>query len=221
MSLGFIELGNGKITSNYIISDFKYAFEEYSTARKNFERIKGNTLICLKEMPLNASDDLHTFATHKSFQIMSLECRKAIAYLGEIKYPVVSNKSKGESKILRREMKKISGKLEPYIEKNYILAIDSFEDGHVLGASLIASRLIEYYLDKLKGNNIEEQIQSLREKMRSDKKRQDIRDFEQNLIKSSKFARNLFSHNIHAIPEPEEALSLLSNCISLIKIMSE
>ena len=218
MSLGFIEMSSAKINIKSPINDFRYVFEEYSTARTNFENAKDNKTFCLKEIPLNASDSFNTFQVHRSFYIMAMECRKALAYLGEIKSPLISNESKSELKSLREEINKISSKLEPYIEKNYIFAIDSFEDGHILGASLIVSRLIEYYLDKLKGENIEEKIQSLREKTRSDKKR-DIRDFEQNLIKSSKFARNILSHNIQAIPEPEESLSLLSNCISLIKIM--
>lgn len=202
-------------------NDYKNVFEEYDEARKIFENNKGTAILSLKEFPFNCPESFETYEVYRILYSLSGECSKAIAYLENTKSPLISEESKGELKSLRQEIEKISIKLEPNIEKNYIFAIDSFEDGHVLGASLIASRLIEYYLDKLKGNGIEEQIQSIRSKMRSDKKRQDVRDLEQNLIKSSKFARNLLSHNIHAIPEPEESLSLLSNCISLIKIMIE
>jgi hypothetical protein len=214
------------------IEDVFYVCGEYSTAREYFETLKGNMPFSLKEISLKANmANLPTNAimnpqivrihTRRTLRTIAYESKKAIAYLEEIKSPLISNESISELKSLREEIKKISSKLNPDIEKNYIFAIDSFEDGHLLGASLIASRVIEYYLDKLKGNDIEEQIQSIRSKIKFDKKRQDVRDLEQNLIKSSKFARNLLSHNIQAIPEPEESLSLLSNCISLIKIMVE
>lgn len=219
MALTFGEAIEAK-TASFDEHDYAYLFNEYSAAKKRFEVLKGNLPFCLKEISF-IPERTDAYGFRRNLYTMAMESRKAIAYLSEIKPPLISKESKSELKSLREEIEKISGKLEPYIEQNYIFAIDSFEDGHVLGASLIASRLIEYYLDKLNGENINEKIQSLRLKMRSDKKRQNVSDSEQSLIRSSKSARNILSHNIHAIPEPEESLSLLSNCISLIKMMME
>ncbi len=184
---------------NFDVYDYTYLFEEYSSAVNRFEALKGNTPFCLKKISINP-ESMDTYGLRRNLYTMAIESKKAKAYLKGIKNPLISTTSKGELKSLRQQIEKISIKLEPNIEKNYILAIDSFEDGHVLGASLIASRLIEYYLDKLKGKDIEAQILSIRSKIRSYKEREDVRDLEQNMIKSSKFARNLLSHNIQAIP---------------------
>ncbi len=198
--------------------DYKYLVDEYSAAKKSFESLKDNTPFCLKEISyIPERKDIN--GLRRNLYTMALESRKAKAYLREIKSPLISNESKSELKSLREEIEKISSKLEPYIKQNYILAIDSFEDEHILGAALIASRIIDYYLAQLEGKDIDAKIVSIRSKIKSRKKREDIRDFEQNLIKSSKFARNLLSHNISAIPESDESLSLLSNCVGLMKIM--
>lgn len=215
------EVIDGTRNTSFDIQDYKNVFEEYDNARKIFEDHKVTEKFSLKEIPFQVPKQWRTYGVRRTLYQLANECDKAIEYLESIKYPSVSGESKGELKSLREEINKNTGKIEPYIEKNYIYAIDSFEDGHVLGAALIASRIIEYYLDSLEGDNIEKQIQSLRLKIKSEKERKDIRDFEQNMIKASKFARNLLSHNITAIPEPEESLSLLSNCLSLIKIMGE
>lgn len=212
---------DGTRNSKFDINDYKNVFEEYDDARKVFEEHKGTKKFSLKKIPFQVPQKWRTYGVRRTLYQMVIECEKAIAYLESTKYPSISGESKGELKSLREEIKKNTRKIEPYIEKNYFFAIDSFEDGHVLGAALIASRIIEYYLDSLEGENIDEKIQSLRSKIKSEKERKDVRDFEQNMIKASKFARNILSHNITAIPEPEESLSLLTNCLSLIKIMDD
>jgi hypothetical protein len=94
--------------------------------------------------------------------------------------------------------------------------IREYEKGHYLASALISSRVIIYSLDKIPGKTDEEKVKRLRSKGKIEKNRKDL---EQQFLKASKKARNFFSHDIKVFASPEEALSLLSDSIRIVKLV--
>jgi len=116
---------------------------------------------------------------------------------------------------LKKEVTKVCENLDINFEKNLEKSITLSECGHFLGSALITSRVIDYILDKIKGNDINEKIKTLIElgvlKKDDDKTKEQI-------IKASKKSRNYLNHRIDTFAEPSEALSLLGDCVILLKI---
>jgi hypothetical protein len=95
------------------------------------------------------------------------------------------------------------------LHKHLIKAIDEYELGHYLAAALIAGKSVAYVISKLEGQTDEEKVENLVRKKLLDPK------LRENFLKGSRKARNLYTHDLGAVPEPQEVLSALSDAIDI------
>ena len=106
--------------------------------------------------------------------------------------------------------------------KHLVKAIDEYENGHYLASALISGKVVQYIYDKLCSmfNALEKTESGRRCKIESVasqivKLLGIERKYLKELVETSKLARNYFTHDINAIPEPHEALRLLSGACDL------
>lgn len=143
------------------------------------------------------------------------ECDKALGVLQKLASLPLTPEVIDKLTSLRQELEKIS--IDINYEKNLKEAIKEYEQGHYLASALISSRVIIYSLNKIPGKTDEEKLNFLAEKGKIEAGRGDLR---KQFIKASKEARNFFSHDIKIFATPEEALSLLSDCVRIVKLVS-
>lgn len=117
---------------------------------------------------------------------------------------------------LREELKKLEDKLEDGVNNDLNEAINEMEQGHFLAASMIASRVICYILNKIPSENDEEKTSKLINLGIIEKERKDERE---NFIKASRLSRNLLSHRAGLSPKPDEALQLISSAITFARYL--
>jgi hypothetical protein len=116
--------------------------------------------------------------------------------------------------LLKKEIKKIQDELEPAIYSDIEEAINEMEQGHDLAATLIASRVIRYVLDKIPGENDEKKANKLIELKIIEKGR---KDEYQRFIIASRFSRNMLSHNVGFRLKLDEGLQLVSSAVTFAR----
>ena len=116
---------------------------------------------------------------------------------------------------LKNEISVVCKNLNTNFEKNLIKSVELSEGGKFLGSALITSRVIDYTINQINGNNINEKIKTLIESGALEK---DDDKTKEQIIKVSKKSRNYLNHRIDTFAEPSEALSLLGDCVTLLKI---
>ncbi len=122
---------------------------------------------------------------------------------------------------LREQVERLSD-FNLNLYKHLVKAIEEYENGHYLASALISGKVVQYIYDKLRSmfNTLEEGESSKRSKIESVAsqivKLLGIKErYSKELIETTKLARNYFTHDINAIPEPHEALRLLSGACDL------
>jgi hypothetical protein len=116
--------------------------------------------------------------------------------------------------LLKEEIKKIQDELEPAIYSDIEEAINEMEQGHELAATLIASRVIKYVLDKIPGENDEKKANKLIELEIIKKERKNEYP---GFITASRLSRNMLSHNVGFRLKPDEALQLVSSAVTFAR----
>jgi hypothetical protein len=155
-----------------------------------------------------------------TFRELDIECDKAIGVLESIATPL-SKDELDKLTSLRKELEKLSEVLPDInYERNLEEAINEYEKGDYLASALISGRVIIYALNQIPGKSDEERVGFLKEKgiIGKGKEGEAIR---KSIIKASRSARNFLSHNIKGFPAPSEALSLLSDAIGILEIVSK
>ncbi len=117
---------------------------------------------------------------------------------------------------LNTELENLKDKLNLDVYNNIKEAKDAFEKGSFLGSGLISGRVIRACLDKIKGKDITEKIQSLKDFNLLREK-----DGYDSILRASHFGRNLASHDLKIMPASSEALSFLADAIKIAKILSQ
>jgi len=140
---------------------------------------------------------------------------KALAFLIMAIMPALSKDQVDKLRSLREELEKI---VEPNCQKNLLKAIEEYEQAHHLASALIASRVVVNNLEKIPGKNDEEKVSYLFQKGLIAEKREDAKS---SILRACRLARNILSHRIDIFPEPDEALSLLANSVTLSKVTSK
>jgi hypothetical protein len=196
--------------------------KDFKDAETNFERIRGEQEIGISLRSIEIAG-IYEWSGGYSKQKALLrtiytECDKAIGVLESIATPL-SKDELDKLTPLSKELEKLSEVLPDInYEKNLEEAINEYEKGAYLASALISSRVIIYALNQVHGESDEEKVKFLREKGIIEKDRKDIHE---SIIKASRRARNLFSHDIKVFPTPSEALSLLSDAIRILETVSK
>jgi hypothetical protein len=148
---------------------------------------------------------------------IEIECHALIDALEALLKPQIPFSITTQLGSLREELKKLEKDLEVEVSSNIEEAINEIECGHNLAATLIASRVIRYVLDKIPGENEEEKVKKLIESGKIEKGREDeLKIF----LRASKLSRNFLSHRIDLFPKPEEALQIVSSAISFARYLT-
>jgi len=131
--------------------------------------------------------------------------------------PPLSSEERDRLASLRAQIKELMD-FKPNLYKHLIYAIDEYEGGHYLASSLIAGKVVQYIYEQLRNKlgasyDVEQIAKQMTEilGLKGKDKDKHLRE----LIETSKLARNYFTHDINAIPEPQEALRLLSGACDL------
>lgn len=192
-------------------SEFEALVEEYEDAKNHFDKIKSDSKIELRS--IYTLDD--TRILRKVLIQMPIECDKALGVLRKLAAPALTPDVIDKLNSIRQELEKIS--IDINYEKNLEEAIKECEQDHYLASALIFSRVVIYSLNKIPGGTDEEKLESLKSNKKIGAGR---KDEESQFLKASRRARNFFSHRIDTFPSPEEALSLLSDCVRIVKLVS-
>ena len=96
-------------------------------------------------------------------------------------------------------------------------ALKSYESGEFLGSTLIAGRVINKIMNKIPGKEIEKQIEYLR----NNKIITDDRLAGQTILKASKKARNVFTHDLEYMSDPQQSLSLITDTIQIMNLLKD
>jgi hypothetical protein len=148
-------------------------------------------------------------------QIM-IECASVVGFLDASITPL-SPEDVDKLNRLRSELAEVTAKLDVDIEKNLQEAINEQEKGHCLASALITSRVINHILDHIQGEDIDKKIKFLHDRNVIGKEREE----ETFIIKASKRARNIFSHDIRIFANPSDSLSLLGDSIKMLRMLAQ
>jgi hypothetical protein len=119
--------------------------------------------------------------------------------------------------LLKRELEKLEDKVKPGIINDVSEALNEMEHGHILAASLIASRVICYIFENMPGKSAEEKVSNLVSRGIIEKER---KDEQHSFIRASKKARDIFSHKAGLSPKSDEALQLVSSAVSFARYLA-
>jgi len=141
-------------------------------------------------------------------------CETAIVPLEAMLKPKVPPEVRDKLESLRKELEGIE--LDVDLKRNFITAIEEYEQAHYLPSAMIVSRIICYCIDKIPGKKDNEKIKFLISKGLISKER---RDEKEKLLTMLRLSRNILSHDINVIPSSEETLMLLGGALSLVKLL--
>jgi hypothetical protein len=150
---------------------------------------------------------------------MCIECDRVIGFLNALIVPLSPQDADRLNK-LRTELMEVTSELDIAYEKNVSEAINEEEKGHCLASALITSRVINHVLDQIKGERVEDKVDFLREQniIPKGKEGEDDKAF---VLKASKKARNVFSHDIAVFANPSDSIGLLGDCVKLLRILAQ
>lgn len=193
------------------IRETQMILEEYHSS---FTDVKSITKITLPYLSNPSSVEQATGVLHR----ISIQCESVIGSLNTLISPLSPEDADKLDK-LRSELAEVTTDLDINYEKNLNEAIIEQEKGHFLASALITARVVNYILDRIEGKNIEEKIKFLQDNNIIVKGREgeEAKTF---IIKASKKARNVFTHTIETFANASDSLSLLGDCIKLLKILT-
>lgn len=197
--------------------DLVALLNEYSDASISFSRIAyGKSPLRLRS--LQRPKRFSYGSARRIFIEMSVECMKGTEYL-EAEISAIPARDLDKLKSLREDLKAILQDLpDPDLEKNVVQAIDEYEKGCFLGSALIFGRVVTFVVAKIPGADVDEKIRYLREKQIIGKEEKDV---EQHMIKGNKKSRDVLSHDLRNYPDSSEALSMLTESVILLKVLSK
>jgi len=188
----------------------KTLVEIYETTRYAFATVsKGQSVPALLQYDQSVADTAQLLK-------LSIECAASMAFLEALRSPIpTADKDRLDS--LREEI----ASLETFDEnlfKHVGGAIGEYEKAHYLASALLAGKVVVYVLEQLPGETDEDRASALVKSSLLDEK------MKPNFLKGARRARVHFTHNISAVPLPQDALSVVTDActlsITLMKLRS-
>jgi hypothetical protein len=181
--------------------------ESYLSAREEFHS-------GIKDMKLENVEvgTLHWGASDlvqlkKAVVKLIINCESAVGYLERVGSPipkeVIDRLEAQRGQIVPVEVFDIN------LFKHLSKAIDEHESGHYLAAAMVAGKAATYINGRLDGTSEEEKVENLIRKGLVDPK------LKESFLRASRKTRNFYSHDLSAVPEPQEALSAVSDAVDL------
>lgn len=140
-------------------------------------------------------------------QQLSVECATAIGFLEALASPIpIADKDKLDS--LRHEITSLEG-FNGNLFAHVSGAISEYEGAHYLASALLAGKSVIYAWEQFPGKTSEEKASKL---LQAKLIKEDLKG---QFLRAEKKARNYFTHDISAIPQPQEALVLVADACNL------
>jgi hypothetical protein len=186
--------------------------KEYNDSSSNVLEI---TKISIPQLSVPSTEDEVRGVLHQ----ICIECDRVVGFLNASFSPVSPQDADRLNK-LRAELTDVTVELDVEYEKNLNEAINEQEKGHCLASALITSRVVNHVFDQIEGNDIEAKVSFLQDQniVQKGKEGEDDKAF---VLKASKKARNVFSHEIKVFPNPSDSISLLGDCVKLLRILAQ
>lgn len=205
-------------------------FNSFNSARSDLLRLQTDLkfVVNIEAFPRSEykkQSDHHLVGLMNS---LIIECSKALGIIkSSIKYNI-SNIEKDKINSIRKQIDLMN--LAISVERNVNKAINHFENGDFLACSLITSRVITYIIDKfpvehipdnkvfINKGSIEEKIKFLTDNNIIKKEHSDQK---LKIMKYIKKARDFLVHDLNISPDASEAISLLGDCLNILKIKKD
>jgi len=179
----------------------KALIESYETARNMFATVSNYEIV------LNFLQYDQSVAEVAQLDKLSIECAAAIGFLETLRSPIPTA-DKDRLKSLRDQI----ASLEAFNEnlfRHVSYAISEYEKAHYLASALLAGKCVIFAWEQFPGKDREEKVSNLvQSKLLEEKLREQY-------LKAEKSARNYFTHDISAIPQPQDALALVAQACNL------
>lgn len=144
-------------------------------------------------------------------QKLSVECAAALGFLDTLSSPIpTADKDRLES--LRQEIASLEG-FNENLFTHVSVAIGEYEKAHYLASTMLAGKSIIYTWEQFLGQTNEEKVSNL---IQSKLLKENLKG---QFLRAEKKARNYFTHDISAIPQPQEALALVADACNLSMIL--
>jgi hypothetical protein len=180
--------------------------ESYETGRNIFTTLTMEPVVLRYLQPTSVGD--HQVGL---LQQLSVECATAAGYLEPLTSRI-SSEERDKLKSLRHEV----SSLEAFNEHLYThvnAAISEYEGAHYLASVLLAGKAVVYVWEQLPGKTSEEKTGNL---IQAKLLKEDLKG---QFLRAEKKARDYFTHDISAIPQPREALALVADACHLSLIL--
>ena len=228
--------------------DYKSAYLKVMNKREDYSNYPSETEYTLKTLIENISYEVkgilesHTDVVNKAKQIgititpkkekltpegicrkMIIDCDTIITTIEHTISPL-SIKQKSILDTIQKEINELCKTLDTNFEMNLNKAIKNLNDDDSLGSSLITARILDYMLSQLAsnrdiaGNSITEKMKTLADNNIIET---DVDIVTTLIIKAQKKVRNALDHTISYSPDTSEAISLLGDCVSVMKIYTK
>jgi hypothetical protein len=206
-------------TERTIHSHLEYMKHEVNGILSSFVDVANEA----KELGINIRPPQEKISIEGLCRKMIIDCDSVITMLEHTLSPL-SIKQRNLLETLQKDINELCKTLDPDFEMNLNKAIKNLNDGNSLGSSLIIARILDYMLSQLSsnktitGNSITEKMKTLVDINIIDT---DIEIVTSLIIKAQKKVRNALDHTISYSPDASEALSLLGDCVSVMKIYNK
>jgi hypothetical protein len=179
--------------------------DSYETSRNMFQTVTTDVLLSYLQYDSSGRNNIGLL------QQLLVECATAVGFLETLSIPISpSDKDKLES--LRGEIASLEA-FDRDLFTHVDAAISEYENAHYLAATLLAGKSVVYALEQLPGKTSEDKVgRLLQAKLLKD-------DLKDQFLRAEKKARNYFTHDISAIPQPQEALALVAGACNLSLVL--
>ena len=212
----YVELTGAYYSSAKLEKVSEYILDSNSQARALIKSVE-NVRATAKELGLTLPEIDIRGEPRAALRQIIVMLDSAIGFVGEAKSNL-SAEEKDTLGYLRKETIEVCRNLDINFEKNLTLAIESAEAGDFLGSALITSRIIAFVLDRIDGKEINDKIATL---IAIGAMKEDRDDVNQSILKANKKVRNFLTHRIDTLADASDALSLLGDCIKILKLYTK
>ncbi len=140
-----------------------------------------------------------------------MECATAVGFLETLLSPIpTADKDKLES---RRSEVNLLESFDGHLFTHVNGAISEYESAHYLASALLAGKSVVHAWEQFPGKSSEEKVGKL---LQAKLLKEDLKG---QFLRAEKKARDYFTHDISAIPQPQEALSVVVDACNLSLIL--
>ena len=165
-------------------------------------------------IPFQLPLDFYSVCSYDLVSMVVEACNQALGLIDALLKPKLSHKEQERLEYLRKEVEKLK---DSKVQYHLFQAIEEYEYGHHLAAALIAGKVAMYTIEQLRALFSTKSDEEAAEKLA---KALGVKDDDRKLLiekylKACKLVRNFFTHDLNAVPNASDALSLIADATKL------